>query len=130
HLMVAHFVDDALEDAGQFFVRKGPGVLRAGMSEDLFPAAGIVDLFIQDTLGRHHIFDHAGAAIQQINQRDVDIVDPLPAVLQELPGILRIHFFILSESERARASRPAGSFSIWRTIALPTTTPSAIFATA
>ena len=79
--MVAHFVDDALEDAGQFFVRQRTGVLRPGMREDLFPAAGIVDFFIEDALGGGDILDHAGAAIQQIDQRHVDIVDPFPAVL-------------------------------------------------
>ena len=109
---------------------KRAGVLRPGMGEDLFPAAGIVDLFVEDSFGGGDILDHAGAAIQQVDQCDVDVIDLFPAVLQKLLRFLGRHFFILSASDRARASRPPGSFSICRTIALPTTTPSAIFATA
>src|SRR5579862_9546187 len=100
------------------------------MREDLFPAARVVDLFVEDPLGGGDIFNHAGAPAQQLDQLYIDFVDLFPALLQELPGILRSHFFILSESERTRDSRPAGSVSICRTIELPTTTPSAIFATA
>ena len=80
--MVAHFVDDALEDAGQFFFRQRAGVLCPGMREYLFPAAGIVDLFVENPFGGGNILDHAGAAIQQVDQCDVYIVDPFPAVLQ------------------------------------------------
>jgi hypothetical protein len=47
----------------------------------LFPAAGIVDFLVQDALGGGDVLDHAGAAIQQVNQRDVNVVDPLSAVL-------------------------------------------------
>jgi hypothetical protein len=52
------------------------------MREHLFPAAGIVHLFVENSLGGRDVFDHAGAAIQQIDQCDVDIVDPFAAVLQ------------------------------------------------
>src|SRR4051812_17439461 len=123
HLMVAHLVDDALEDAGQFFLGKRPGILRTGMGQNLFPAARIVDLFVEDSFGGRHILDHASTAIEQVDESDINVVDPFPAVLQQSGSFLRRHFFILSESDRARASRPAGSFSICRTIALPTTTP-------
>jgi len=110
--MVAHFVDDALEDAGQFFVRQRTGVLRAGMSQDLFPAAGIVDVLIKNSFCGCDILDHAGTTIQQVDERDVDVVDPFPAVLQQALCFLRRHFFIFSASDRARDSRPLGSFSI------------------
>src|ERR1700731_4864480 len=128
--MVAHFVDDALEDAGQFLVRQRTGVLRAGMGKNLFPAAGIVDILVKDPFGGRDILDHAGAPIHQDDQRDVDVVDPFPAVFQKSGSFLRRHFFILSARDLASDSRPPGSFSICRTMALPTTTPSAIFATA
>ena len=52
------------------------------MGQDLFPAAGILDLFLEDSLGGRDIFDHAGTAIQQVDECDVDVVDPFPAVLQ------------------------------------------------
>ena len=58
--MVAHFVDDALEDAGQFFIRQGTGVLRAGVRQHLFPAAGIVHFFFEDSFGGRHVLDYAG----------------------------------------------------------------------
>ena len=61
----------------------------------------------------------------------VDVVDPLPAVLQKSAKLPQASFLhSLRRATGPGLPDPSGSFSICRTIALPTTTPSAIFATA
>src|SRR5581483_5586326 len=100
------------------------------MGQNLFSAARIIDVLIQDPFGSGDIFDDARAPVEELDQLRVDFVNFLAALLQKPPGILRTHFLILSARDRTNGSSPFGSFSICRTIALPTTTPSAIFATA
>src|SRR5579885_2630696 len=138
-LGAAHLVDDALVDAAQRVFRQRPAVVRKNIAIDVVLALGLLDRHSGDLLGAADFLHHAGTAVQQFDQLQIDAVDPGAAVGEHfhrvVAGHARVASVVSAMPQRSARAKPSSSCalafcSINRTKALPTTTPSAIFATA
>ena len=134
-LDVAHFIDDALKHALHGLGAQGAGVVAGDVREHLVFTARFVDRQRHVLLDAPDLLDDARPFVQQGQQLQIQDIDLLAAFGKPLHA----HWFfdgkplascLAKASRRPSNSGLAAFSSIVRTIALPTTTPSAIEPTA
>ncbi len=131
----SHFIDDALEDALDGFGRQRPGVMAQHVRKYLVLALGFVHREMKLLFDAADLFDDRSALVEQLQELQVELIDAVAATREvgrreavhaERRGAVncRVKF-----CKRRARSGAAALFSMNRTRALPTTTPSARAAT-